>query len=80
MRKLANGSMIIILEKVNFNLVKGETGMSTFKRKTKHPQTGEWEQATWWDDYFGKHHYGVEFSDGQVFNPEKIDLETSPHD
>lgn len=30
----------------------------------------------WLDDYFGKHEYGVKFSDGEVFNPREHELET----
>ncbi len=43
--------------------------MSTYQRFTKHPVTGRWENATWIDDYFARHHYGVEFPDGSVFDP-----------
>lgn len=35
--------------------------MSTYSRETKNPDTGEWEIATWIDDYFGSHNYGVRF-------------------
>lgn len=35
--------------------------MSTYTKQTKHPVTGEWEEAQWIDDLFGKHHYGVVF-------------------
>ena len=35
--------------------------MSTYTRETKHPDTGEWEDAIWYDDLLGKHHYGVVF-------------------
>lgn len=49
--------------------------MSTFWKKTKHPETGEWEIAIWIDDFYGSHHYGVKFFDGKVFDPEKIKLE-----
>ena len=57
---------------------------------TKHPNTGKWEKATWHDDLFGSHHYGVIFpSDREkygkdtplkaiAFDPDKIDLETKP--
>jgi len=51
--------------------------MSCFKRNTKHPKTGKWERTDWLDNYFGEHHYGVKFSDGMVYDPEKIELETS---
>ena len=62
--------------------------MSTYSRLTKHPKTGQWENATWYDDLLGHHHYGVVFpSDLAVnanwediksvaFDPEKINLET----
>lgn len=43
--------------------------MSTFNRLTKHPITRRWELATWYDDYFGNHHYGVVFLDGTVYDP-----------
>lgn len=35
--------------------------MSTYSRETKHPKTGAWERATWYDDLFGNHNYGVVF-------------------
>jgi hypothetical protein len=41
--------------------------MSSFIRKTKHPNTGRYEDADWLDDYFGKHRYGVKFPDGKIF-------------
>lgn len=50
--------------------------MSSYEKLTKHPKTGEWEKALWIDDRFGKHDYGVKFSDGEIFNPNLIDLET----
>jgi len=50
--------------------------MSTFRKQTKHPVTGHWENALWADDYFGKHRYGVIFDDGYEADPEKILLET----
>lgn len=48
--------------------------MSTFQQMTKHPETGEWELATWHDDYFGRHKYGVEFpSEGtEVINVDEV--------
>ncbi len=36
--------------------------MSNYIRKTKNPITGQFEQAEWLDDYFGKHRYGVRFA------------------
>ena len=50
--------------------------MSTYLRQTKHPETDEWQVATWMDDFYGSHHYGVKFPNGDVFDPEKIKLET----
>lgn len=61
--------------------------MSTFSRQTFHPKKKQWENATWHDDFFGHHHYGVVFpSDAEglelaelrrvAYNPEKIELET----
>lgn len=42
--------------------------MSTYKAITLHPLTGMPELATWHDDYYGQHEYGVEFpSDKKVF-------------
>jgi len=38
--------------------------MSSFKRITKHPITGEWKEAYWIDDFFGSHRYGVKFDNG----------------
>ena len=35
--------------------------MSTFNKTTKNPKTGEWEEAIWYDDFFGPHIYGVVF-------------------
>lgn len=48
--------------------------MSSYMAVTKHPLTGKWEEAQWLDDYFGRHHYGVKFSDGTVYNPEHYKL------
>lgn len=42
--------------------------MSSFMRRTKNPQTGEFEDAFWLDDYFGWRRYGVSFrSTGHVY-------------
>src|SRR3954463_14986382 len=43
--------------------------MSTYSRITRHPNTGQWHKATWHDDYFGEHLYGVEFPDDKVVYP-----------
>lgn len=50
--------------------------MSHFIKITKHPITGFWQPAEWLDGYFRNHHYGVRFPDGDVFNPEVVELET----
>lgn len=50
--------------------------MSNYYAITKHPKIGKWVKALWLDDHFGKHHYGVEFPDGKVFNPDKVELKT----
>lgn len=43
---------------------------------TKNPNTGEWENALWLDNYFGQRKYGVQFKDGSVYNPDEVKLET----
>ena len=51
--------------------------MSTYSMVTKHPTTGYWETALWIDDYFERHHYGVRFPDGSVFDPWLVMLVTN---
>jgi hypothetical protein len=46
--------------------------MSSYKKLTKNPKTGEFEEAFWMDDYFGEHKYGVKFPDGEVYKSEEI--------
>lgn len=47
--------------------------MSTYTKVTRHPRTGKWEQATWHDDYFAPHVYGVHFpSDQKVYTVEMV--------
>lgn len=31
------------------------------------------QEATWLDDYFGKHRYGVRFPDGKIFPESEIE-------
>jgi hypothetical protein len=61
--------------------------MSSYRKQTKHPNTGEWENALWIDDLFGHHHYGVVFPSDQeknpdllppriAYDPQRLDLET----
>ena len=54
--------------------------MSTYLKETLNPATGEWETATWHDDHFGNHYYGVEFPSqpGAIYDPRHTELETRP--
>lgn len=45
--------------------------MSSYHAPAIHPETGKTEMARFLDDYFGKHRYGVQFSDGKIF-PERV--------
>jgi hypothetical protein len=49
--------------------------MSTYAKFTKHPITGRFEPATWLDDYYGRHRYGVVFEDS-IFEADKHKWET----
>ena len=43
--------------------------MSNFIAPTRYPdEAGEIQPATWLDDYFGPHEYGVRFPNGEVFH------------
>ena len=68
------------IKQVDPNLRLTNTNMSTFAKLTKNPATGKWEIATWIDDFFGRHQYGVKFPDGTVYNPEYIKLQTKKDD
>lgn len=46
--------------------------MSTYSKIRKHPQTGEYEMATFVDDYFGPHIYGVHFSSDDKTYPVEL--------
>ena len=46
--------------------------MSNFIKPTLHPTTGKLEIAEWLDDYFGRHQYGVRFSDGSVVHEDMV--------
>lgn len=50
--------------------------MSNYLKATKDPITGVFEIAEWMDNFFAPHHYGVRFPDGNIYDPEKIELET----
>ncbi len=53
--------------------------MSSYQRKTQHPETLHFERAEWLDDYFGNHNYGVRFpSDGKVFRADEFDWRGAP--
>jgi hypothetical protein len=41
--------------------------VSNYTRRTRHPVTGEFQDADWLDNYFGRWAYGVRFPDGRVF-------------
>ena len=48
--------------------------MSTYSRQTKHPFTNEWHEATWIDDFYGRHNYGVQFPGGDTYDPRKFPI------
>lgn len=52
--------------------------MSTYKRLTKNPETKQFELATWVDNHFGEHNYGVIFDShpNVVFDPREESMET----
>ena len=50
--------------------------MSTYSRLTKNPKTDKFEMAVWHDDYFAPRHYGVRFPNGDIVDPELVELET----
>lgn len=50
--------------------------MSSYNAMAINPMTKEKENAFFIDDYYGKHMYGVKFSDGKVYPVEEIKVET----
>jgi len=52
--------------------------MSHFHRRVRHPETGEFEDAVWLDDYFGRHRYGVRFPDGLIYPAHGREWEFEP--
>lgn len=50
--------------------------MSSYNKLTKHPITGDWYDAEWLDDYFGRHKYGVRFYGQEVFKADDYEWET----
>lgn len=41
--------------------------MSNFYGSAINPKTGEVELAEFMDNYYGRHRYGIKFSDGSVY-------------
>lgn len=57
--------------------------MSNFSRIAIHPDTGKEEMASFIDNHYGWHLYGVQFSDGKVFPESSVvipRIETVEHD
>lgn len=52
--------------------------MSNFMRRTRHPETGLMEDATWHDDFFGPHIYGVSFPYGRMYCEDEHEWEFEP--
>jgi len=46
--------------------------MSSFIKKIMNPYTGIEEKAEFLDDYFGRHCYGVRFSNGMIYRESEI--------
>lgn len=46
--------------------------MSNYKLSVINPKTKKREEASFLDNYFGKHEYGIEFSDGEVYRYDEI--------
>jgi hypothetical protein len=59
-----------------FNIL--EIMMSNFRSVAFNPKSGRAEMADWLDDYFGRHKYGLRFSDGGVYDPKDVELPKSP--
>lgn len=62
--------------------------MSNFRAMTKATESAiksgvdksfvEWQPATWLDDYFGHHKYGIKFDDDPVVRVDNGDFTYSP--
>lgn len=49
--------------------------MSSYHARTRHPKTGKICNASWIDDAFGRHQYGVQFPGEEVlWRPEEVKL------
>ncbi len=46
--------------------------MSNFNANARNPKTGKVEDAEFLDDFYGKHIYGVRFSDGCVYREDEL--------
>lgn len=54
--------------------------MSSYKKITRHPNTGIYEEAFYIDDYFGPHIYGVRFdSDNKVYPTDLVEERQIDH-
>jgi hypothetical protein len=50
--------------------------MSTYITRVKHPKTGEFTDALMIDDYFGQHHYGMQFAkSSEVHDVDNLDFD-----
>lgn len=52
--------------------------MSNYMRRTRHPETGLMEDATWLDDFFGPHIYAVKFPYGRIYCEDEYEWEFEP--
>jgi hypothetical protein len=50
--------------------------MSSFSAIAKNPITGNYELASFMDDYFGNHQYGIKFGDdtSEVYSPDELEI------
>ena len=48
--------------------------MSNYHTKAKRPDGESFEDVEMLDDYFGRHRYGVRFSDGVVYKEEECEF------
>lgn len=52
--------------------------MSTYIKKTKHPELKKFMDALWIDDYFGNHNYGVQFAGEEtIYDMRENDFKTN---
>ncbi len=47
--------------------------MSSYSAEAINPKTGKKEMARFIDDYYGRHEYGVRFSDGEVYKESQLE-------